>query len=43
MPGIQWSTMLHPVSRKLCASLCVSRDDLASCLVDLVIHIANLL
>ena len=24
--------MLHPVSRKLCASLCVSQDDLASCL-----------
>ena len=32
MPGTLWSTMLHPVSRKLCASICVSQDDLASCL-----------
>ena len=32
MPGTQKSTMLHPVSRKLCASLCVSQDALASCL-----------
>ena len=32
MPGTLQSTVLHSFSRKLCASLCVSQDDLASCL-----------
>ena len=32
MPGTLHYTMLHPVSRTLCASRCVSQDDLASCL-----------
>ena len=30
MSGTLYSTMLHPVSRKPCASLCVSQNDLAS-------------
>ena len=30
--GYAWNSVIHPVSRKLCASLCVFQDHLASCL-----------
>ena len=32
MPETLYSTMLHSVSRKLCAPRCVFQNDLASCL-----------